>query len=147
MTRMIDHTDEAARHPWPEEVYVQGGKTGIVFVDGGEDYRTAFVEAFPGGTFLRGEGKTLSEAEDSCWTQYQRFVTCDGSGKHGPFERRGYRNGAGFCTKCGTWMNKVFPELPPDPDRKPSKLERLLREMSSRNEGAEGSEKGDSAPE
>lgn len=119
--RMIANTGIEARHPWPEEVDVQGGSGGVVFSPQG-NYRTAFVEAFPEGTFLRGEGPTLAEAEDACWEKYQRHVSCE----HGPFERRQYRNGAGFCTKCGTWMSRVFDPLPEDPDRKPSLAERLF---------------------
>lgn len=119
--RIIANTGTEARHPWPEEVSVQGGSGGVVFSEQG-NYRTAFVEAFPGGTFLRGEGPTLAEAEDSCWEQYQRYTGCE----HGPFERRQYRNGAGFCTKCGIWMSRVFEPLPKDPDHRPNLAERLF---------------------
>ncbi|MFE6000344.1 hypothetical protein ACFQ6C_26345 [Streptomyces sp. NPDC056454] len=120
MTRIIKNTTTPAQHDWPEDVLIQGGEHGVVF-GGPRAYQTAFFEAFPGDTFLRGEGKTLAEAEDSCWKQYQRFANCDGSGEHGPYERREYRNGAGFCTKCGTWMSNVFeplPDLPRDPNRR-----------------------------
>ncbi|MFJ4902821.1 hypothetical protein [Streptomyces sp. NPDC088727] len=114
MTRIIKNTTTTAQHDWPEDVFIQGGEHGVVF--GGPDgaYQTAFFEAFPTGTFLRGEGSTLAEAEDKCWTQYQTFTACDGKGPHGPFERRNYTNGAGFCTRCGIWMSKVFEPLPED---------------------------------
>lgn len=113
MARIIKNTRTEAQHDWPEDAYIQGGERGVVFGGPGGAYQTAFVEAFPGGTFLRGEGSTLAEAEDSCWKQYQRYTDCDGSGRgHGPYERRQYRNGAGFCTRCGIWMSKVFESLP-----------------------------------
>lgn len=107
--RLISNTDVEARHPWPDDVGVQGGKNGLVFVRGTtETYRTAFVEASPGGTFLRGEGATVQEAEDACWAKYQTFLSCDGTGEpHGPFEPRHYDNGAGFCTRCGAWFTGV----------------------------------------
>lgn len=122
----ILRTGEQARYPWPEDLYLQGGKHGLVLTESGNDYTTAFVEAFPDRTFIRGEGKTVAEAEDAAWAQYQRMVHCPKHPEHGPFERRQYRNGAGFCTECGGWFHNVLPELPPDPNRKPSRLEREL---------------------
>lgn len=111
-SRLIAHTDQVARHPWPADVFVQGGSKGVVFVRDGQNYRTAFVEAFPAGTFLRGEGETVADAEDACWAKYVRFTQCDGGGQHGPYEPRHYTNGAGFCSKCGTWfMNVCTPSL------------------------------------
>jgi hypothetical protein len=125
--RMIKNTRHVAQHPWPESVYVQGGGHGVVFSPDRDPYRTAFVEAFPGDTFLRGEGATIAEAEDKCWKQFLRWRDCDGSGQgHGPYERRQYRNGAGFCTRCGIWMNRVFPELPEDPERPKNLLEKAF---------------------
>ncbi|MEV7675165.1 hypothetical protein [Streptomyces sp. NPDC088752] len=131
MARTITNTSTQAQHDWPDDVFIQGGERGIVF--GGPDgaYQTAFVEAFPESTFLRGEGSTLAEAEDKCWKQYQRHVSCDGTGQgHGPYERRQYTNGAGFCTRCGTWMNRVLPPLADEEnhssDRKPSLLDRAF---------------------
>lgn len=106
---LIAHTDVEARHPWPEDMFIQGGKRGVVFVRGTSDtYWTAFVEAFPGGTFIRGQGATVEEAEDAAWAKYQTFLNCDGTGQpHGPFEARHYENGSGFCTRCGAWMSGV----------------------------------------
>lgn len=128
--RLIENTLHVARHPWPADVFVQGGDHGVVFSRNRDPYQTAFVEAFPGSTFLRGEGATISEAEDKCWARYQRYLNCDGKLEqgqwHGPYERRTYRNGAGFCTLCGIWMNKVLPPLPEDPDRQPSLLEKAF---------------------
>ncbi len=118
--RLIKNTTEPIRHPWPADCLVQGGDRGVVN-DGGQWYRTAFVEAFP-GTFLRGEGQTIAEAEDKCWALYQRMATCE----HGDFDRRGYTNGGGFCGRCGTFFSNIFRPLPPDPNRVPSLMERAL---------------------
>lgn len=118
--RFIANTNEPVRHPWPADCLVQGGDRGVVFGTGGT-YRTAFVEAFP-GTFLRGEGHTIADAEDACWAKYQRMTACD----HGPFERRGYTNGGGFCTSCGTFFPDIFRPLPPDPDRPKSLMDRVF---------------------
>lgn len=128
--RLIENTRHLARHPWPMSVFLQGGDRGVVFSKDREPYGTAFVECFPAGTFLRGEGETIEEAEDKCWTQYQRYLNCDGKLEqgqwHGPYERRQYRNGAGFCTRCGIWMSRVLPPLPEDPERMPSLLEKAF---------------------
>lgn len=131
----IRHTAAVARHPWPEGTFLQGGERGVVFT-GARSYRTAFVEASPPrvegepGTFLRGEGATLGEAEDACWAQHQALVACPAHPAHGPFERRHYRNGAGFCERCGGWFSNVLPALPDDPNREPSDLERALLDES-----------------
>ena len=106
---LIKNTDAEARHPWPETMLVQGGGQGVVFVRGsGDSSETAFVEAFPAGTFIRGEGASVEEAEDACWAKYLKVVTCAGGGEHGPYEARNYENGAGFCTKCGVWLPGVL---------------------------------------
>lgn len=74
-------------------------------------YRTAFFEAFPRNpnTFIRGEGKTVEEAEADCWNQYQKYFECD----HPSFEPRDYTNGAGHCTKCGLWFPSVIDPIHP----------------------------------
>jgi hypothetical protein len=124
---MINNTNYLARHPWPDGVLVQGGDRGVVFSRDRDPYSTAFVEAFPGQTFIRGEGSDLAEAEDAAWARYLVWRDCDGSGGwHGPYERRQYRNGAGFCTRCGIWMSRVLPELPEDPERSPNLLEKAF---------------------
>ena len=126
MRRTILHTSVAMRHPWPEDCFVQGGKSGVVFQRAGGSYRTAFVEAFPFGTFLRGEGETVEAAEDACWAQCERLMACPAHPDHGPFERRQYRNGSGFCTQCGGWFARVLPPLPDDKDEEASLLGRAL---------------------
>ncbi|MFE0490169.1 hypothetical protein [Streptomyces griseoaurantiacus] len=131
--RTIKNTTTQAQHEWPENVFIQGGERGVVIGGPGGAYQTSFFEAFPQDPrsgFMRGEGKTLAEAEDSAWKQYQVWVNCDGTGQgHGPYERRQYTNGAGFCTRCGTWMSRVFKPLPEDPDRKPTLLDRVFADQ------------------
>lgn len=98
---------------WPEDCKVQGGDKGIVFdkkAEGGS-YRTSFFEAFPRNpdTFIRGEGKSMQEAEQKAWEKYQRYLACPADHEDPDnFERRGYKNGAGFCKECGLFRGKMF---------------------------------------
>lgn len=129
--RLIRNTDQPIRYPWPDDFFLQGGSCGLVLA-GAESYTTAFVEGSPKGpptpsqpgTFLRGKGETIADAEDALWAKYQTMANCPG---HGPYERRNYRNGAGYCVNCGTWFSKVFDPLPVDPAGEPSELEALFR--------------------
>lgn len=119
-----------ARHPWPEDCYLQGGRSGVVLASSGS-YRTAFVEAFPASppVFIRGEGETIEQAENAAWERYQQMLTCPAHPAHGPWDRRTYRNGYAFCEQCGTgfgWEITGLDELPADPDQPPSALERAL---------------------
>lgn len=104
-------------HPWPKETPVSAGH-GVVFVQDGETYRTLFMEVYPpGASFIRGEGSTREECEDSCWAQYQRALHCVDDKEHewtphavrkdGTLGRR-YVNGAGFCLHCRTFRSEVF---------------------------------------
>ncbi|MEJ7648586.1 MAG: hypothetical protein WKF57_05965 [Nakamurella sp.] len=116
-----DRTPAPALMPWPDDVYLQGGGRGLVFRRNpaeGEagSYTTAFVEAFVVGSFLRGEGPTIADAEKSCWDSYQRLLHCPGpTGEHswkpGRTLRSGfdpYRNGAGFCEHCNAFRSGLF---------------------------------------
>ena len=110
--RVITRTGEMARHPWPGSCFIQGGH-GTVPGSGGQPYQTAFVEVFPGTTFLRGEGATIAEAEDDCWQQYQMLCGCP---HDQGWDRREYCNGSAYCAGCGTWFPRSFTklaELPP----------------------------------
>jgi hypothetical protein len=129
MTRLIRNTTEPVRCDWPEDIFIQGGARGVVL--GGKDgpYRTAFVEAFP-GTFLRGEGPSIADAERACWAKYEALRACPAFPDHGPWDRRDYRNGSAFCQGCGGWFsNQVtgLDELPEEEGRKPPLVERLFR--------------------
>lgn len=127
--RMIRNTSEPMRCDWPAGTFVQGGSRGVVFGGADGPYRTAFVEAFPDSTFLRGEGSTIEEAERACWARYQALRSCPTYPAHGPWDRRSYRNGSAYCGGCGGWFpNRVtgLAELP-DEGAKPSMLERVFR--------------------
>lgn len=62
------------RYNWPEDCYVQCGEFGVVISDNG-NYETAFFEAFPKQpkTFIRGEGKSIEEAETQAWREFQKL--------------------------------------------------------------------------
>jgi hypothetical protein len=131
MDRICGMPPAVARYPWPADCGIQGGGDGIVIEQGAftdaltdtgkavdlvagalgapvpcKHYRTAFFEAFPQSpsTFIRSEGKTLEEAEDSAWRQYERILACT---QH-EFDRGSYRTGAGICRKCGLFSSTAF---------------------------------------
>ena len=97
------------QHPWPDDCFVQGGASGIVFSRAG-NYTTAFFEAFPRNpnTFLRGEGTTVEDAEDNAWAKHQQYLSCQSPTGDHEYETRGYKNGAGFCKHCDMFASKVF---------------------------------------
>jgi hypothetical protein len=107
--------------------FVQCGDNGVVFVNRSmqesflnpletlavaaegkesEVYFTAFFEAFPRNpdTFIRGEGKTVLEAEEEAWTLFQKYSTCTNH----EFEARGYENGGGFCKHCNMFSGSAI---------------------------------------
>ena len=116
------------QHDWPEDCMVQCGGDGLVVSSSVEDvfadpltavaqviglaeqpqgsYRTAFFEAFPRNpnTFIRGEGKTIQDAETAAWEKHQRYLSC----QHPAWEKRGYKNGLGFCVECGMSSSRKF---------------------------------------
>lgn len=127
--REILRTGEPMRCDWPAGTYVQGGKRGIVL--GGPDgaYRTAFVEAFPAGMFLRGEGPTVQEAEAACFAKWQAATSCPTFPDHGPWDRRNYTNGGAFCQGCGSFFGPSttgLAEIPRPAGTEPSLMERLF---------------------
>lgn len=104
MSKGLGHGEPVeAQHPWPEDVFIQGGTGGLVL--GNPSYRTAFVEVFHESfRFVRGEGETWQEAEDACWAKVQKHLAC---GEH-EYEPRQYKNGGGVCKKCGSFHGDVF---------------------------------------
>lgn len=88
---------------WPDDCTVQWGN-GIIPA-------TPFFEAFPRGSFIRGEGATIADAEHKAFEKYQRDQACDHLwGRH----RQGhstYTNGAAFCRKCGGFRGSMFREV------------------------------------
>ncbi len=93
-----------SKHEW--DCFCQGGGSGVVFSKKG-NYRTAFFEAFPKEPkcFIRGEGKTLEEAEQQAWDRYQKIKTCNHE-----MERRGRTDGYGYCKHC-SYSAMVFEPL------------------------------------
>jgi hypothetical protein len=92
---------------WPDTAYVQWGGGGLVLRDEekGGSYVTAFFEAFPdGGGFIRGEGRTIEEAERAAFNKYSKEAACSGH----VFGRRGYTNSGGVCLKCKAFHAGVF---------------------------------------
>lgn len=87
------------RHEWPGDTLVQWGGRGVVL--GKNPYTTAFFEAFPdkkvtaGGGFIRGEGKTIEEAEDAAFAQFTRETSCQHL-----WGREHYTNGGQLCRHC-----------------------------------------------
>ena len=96
MAMLISNTSVETSKPWPEGIFIQGG--------GGFSGLTAFVEVAPEGTFIRGEGATILEAEETAWNKYQKEYSCSGH----EYEPRGYVNGVGVCSKCEHRKSKVF---------------------------------------
>lgn len=115
---------------WPEDCGVQCGGKGIVLPKNSfdnvmksdkpleglveaasqkESYVTAFFEAFPKNPscFIRGEGKTIEEAEEDAFNDFQKILSC----KQHEFEPRGRRDGYGYCKHCSLSMSGVLPIL------------------------------------
>lgn len=89
--------------PWPEEARVQWGH-GIVPA-------VPFFEAFLPGTFIRGEGADIAEAEAKAFAQYEREGHCDHQwGRQRPGGDL-YTNGAGWCRKCRAFRSSMFPPI------------------------------------
>lgn len=104
----IKNTSVDTTQPWPDTItLIQGGSTGIVIrpASRGGNYGTAFVEVFsPEGGFVRGEGPTITDAEQAAWVKYSKHAACT---EH-DYEPRNYRNGAGFCKHCNKFEINVF---------------------------------------
>jgi len=95
--------DYPCQYEWPLDCYIQCGDSGIVLGD--EPYYTAFFEAFPKNpsTFLRGEGATVSEAEENTWIKLQRILNCK---KH-DFKKQ--EDGkTGLCNHCNLRLSNYF---------------------------------------
>jgi hypothetical protein len=90
---------------WPKGCSVQGDHEGIVFSSKGCD-KTAFFEAFPeepNDTFIRGEGKTLAEAEANAFLELEGYLACPGH----EYERHDER-GSGVCKHCAIKKTAAF---------------------------------------
>lgn len=96
------------KYDWKDNCFVQCGDEGVV-LDKADSYLTAFFEAFPKEpkTFIRGEGKTIAEAEKQAWETLEKYTSCSNH----EFERRGYENGVGFCKHCNLFNSNAFEPL------------------------------------
>lgn len=124
--RMSSGAEYDSRYEW--NCFCQGGSSGIVLPSGSfnkvfnsdkpleqlvkeslddETYFTAFFEAFPRkpDCFLRGEGKTIEEAEENCWQKYQKVLNCNHE-----MERRDRTDGYAYCKHC-SYSATVFEPL------------------------------------
>lgn len=111
MVKVADHhtwtdADYKPTQGWSADTYVQWGSSGIVL--GENPYSTAFFEAFPpksedAGGFLRGEGKTIADAEADCWAKYEKQSSC----KH-LWGREKYTNGGQMCRHCRAFRSGVI---------------------------------------
>lgn len=88
---------------WPEDCTVQWGSGGIVL--GQKPRVTAFFEAFPSGSFIRGEGATIAAAEEDALAQYRRKLAC----KDHHWQRGRYANGGATCKRCGCFETRFHP--------------------------------------
>lgn len=90
---------------WQERYFMQCGLNGTV-IEKERTYSTAYFQVFITNpkTFIRGEGKTIEDAEKIAWDQFQTFNNCPGH----EFERRGIRNGGGYCKHCGLFQVDAF---------------------------------------
>lgn len=96
----VDYTPVCA---WPDDCMVQWGH-GIIPAN-------PFFEAFPPGTFIRGDGETIEDAERKAFAKYERQIGCDHIwGRHHP-TRGTYTNGLGWCRRCGRSEGRRFPPI------------------------------------
>ncbi|KQM97149.1 hypothetical protein [Sphingomonas sp. Leaf226] len=100
LTGNVQYTPACA---WPDDCTVQWGH-GII-------PSTPFFEAFPTGTFIRGEGPTIADAEARAFAQFESEFSCRHVwGRQRPGHST-YLNGAGWCRKCGAFRGKMFAEV------------------------------------
>jgi len=91
--------DYIPHHDWPGDTVVQWGGSGLVL--GTTPYTTAFFEAFPdknitvSGGFIRGEGKTIAEAEDAAFAKFAKESSCSHL-----WGRERYTNSGQLCRHC-----------------------------------------------
>lgn len=103
-----------SQYDWGDDCYLQCGDKGLVISSQQKkSYCTAFVEAFPKihglGTFIRGEGANVLEAETKCWEKYQRYLACPQHEwtrtVHGTERTDGYAK----CLNCGLSAKALKP--------------------------------------
>lgn len=91
--------DYQPRHEWPGDTLVLWGGSGVVL--GKNPYTKAFFDAFPdkktttAGGFIRGEGKTIEEAEDDAFAKFTKEASCNHL-----WGREHYTNTGQLCRHC-----------------------------------------------
>lgn len=111
----IAGTRQVKSDEWPADIFIQGGRQGVVIRrnpgDKDPTYLTAFVECHDEeGGFIRGEGEAVADAEADALAKYKKHAGCAtkaSTGEH-DWEARGYTNGGGFCTDCNRFGSQVF---------------------------------------
>lgn len=102
----MGHSGEKEYHcqkEWADDVSLQCGSKGVVLKKEG-GYTTAFFEIFISGTYLRGEGKTIEDAETNVYEKYRPMLEC----KDHHFEQVGRQDRDGVCSHCGFIKKECF---------------------------------------
>lgn len=101
---MADAETYSSPHDYGD-IHVQGGN-GIVigWIKGAPTRETAFVECFPEGAFIRGEGATVPEADEDCWAKLRAYLDCPGH----QWVPNKPTAPAGTCSVCSTRRNDAF---------------------------------------
>ncbi|MBI1682336.1 hypothetical protein [Caulobacter hibisci] len=94
------HVDYHPMCGWPDDCMVQWGH-GII-------PSTPFFEAFPAGTFIRGEGETIEAAERQAFAKWEADRNCDHRWGRARSAGNTYTNGAGWCRRCGAFRSSMF---------------------------------------
>lgn len=83
------------QHPWPDDCFVQCG-------DENTSQSKAFFEVSPKDSmYIRGDADTLIKAETKAWNIFEAQNKCElDHGDPNSFDKKGYRNGLGFCKAC-----------------------------------------------
>ena len=124
LTGSFGNSEYLTKYDWGG-VSLQFGDKGVVL--GKNPYTTAFFEAFPTisgyGTFIRGEGKTAEDAENSCWLKFIKMKECLSHEFSREIKGHHRKDGAGQCVKCGLFSsNALPPETKCKECNKPTKL-------------------------
>ncbi len=101
---MSSDGDLCTKLSWPDDCYLQGGNSGIVFSEEG-NYQTAFCEAFLSvsgvKTFIRGEGGDIFSAEKECHQKLTKMTACREHQFTREIGKKQRRDGYAKCSLCG----------------------------------------------
>lgn len=124
LVKMSSSNEYVAKYNWGK-TFIQGGDSGIV-LGKASSYNTAFIEVFPTigehSTFIRGEGKTVREAEENAMLKVKRTESCSQHIFTRKVNGTHRTDGCGVCTECGLFSsNALDPETICFMCNKPSK--------------------------